>query len=216
MKKISPKSPSRSRSSRSVPSGRVSRCAEVSRETNETRVRVSLALDGNGECECDSGLPFLDHMLAQLARHGDFNIALNARGDLQVDAHHTAEDCGVALGQALAKALGNKGGVARFGSAYAPLDEALARAVVDLSGRPSLTFAGRINRATVGGMDSDLFREFFQALANHAGATLHLDILRGVNAHHQVEALFKAFALALGDATRPRADSRPRSTKGAL
>ena len=193
------------------------RRAEVSRETAETRVRVSLNLDGNGECDSQSGIPFLDHMLAQVARHGRLDLSLAAQGDLEVDAHHTMEDCGIALGQALSRALGNKGGVARFGHAYAPLDEALARAVVDLSGRPSLTFAGQVGRPEVGGVDSDLFREFFQALANHAQATLHLDILRGVNAHHQIEALFKAFGLALLQATRRReGDSRPPSTKGAL
>ena len=193
------------------------RRGEVSRETSETRVRVALALDGRGQCDSQSGIPFLDHMLAQLARHGRLDISLAAQGDLEVDAHHTMEDCGIALGQALAQALGDKGGVARFGHAYAPLDEALARAVVDLSGRPSLTFAGRVSRSEVGGVDSDLFREFFQALANHAEATLHLDILRGVNAHHQVEALFKAFGLALGAAARRReGDARPPSTKGVL
>ena len=190
--------------------------AEILRETGETRVRVLLRLDGDGKCDSQSGLPFLDHMLDQLARHGRFHIALSAQGDLQVDAHHTMEDCGIAIGQALAKALGDKGGVARFGFAYAPLDESLARAVADLSGRPSLTFAGRIQREQVGGMDSDLFREFFQALVNHAGITLHLDILRGVNAHHQVEALFKAFALALRAAVRRDGDARPPSTKGVL
>ena len=187
------------------------------RKTGETRVRVSLSLDGDGACDAQSGIPFFDHMLSQVARHGGFDLELSAQGDLEVDAHHTTEDCGIALGQALARALGDKGGVARFGHAYAPLDESLARAVVDLSGRPSLTFDGRISREQVGGMDSDLFREFFQALANHAGATLHLDILRGVNAHHQVEALFKAFGLALRAATRrSEGDGRPPSTKGVL
>ena len=193
------------------------RRAEVSRETGETRVRVSLDLDGGGECDAQSGVPFLDHMLSQIARHGGVDLSLSAKGDLEVDAHHTVEDCGIALGQALALAVGEKTSVARFGFAYAPLDEALARAVVDLSGRPSLTFAGKVNRDKVGGIDSDLFREFFQGLANHAGATLHLDILRGVNAHHQVEALFKAFALALREATRPRNPALgPASTKGVL
>ena len=193
------------------------RKAEILRKTGETRVRVALSLDGDGACDAQSGIPFFDHMLSQVARHGGFDLALSAQGDLEVDAHHTTEDCGIALGQALARALGDKGGVARFGHAYAPLDESLARAVVDLSGRPSLTFDGRISREQVGGMDSDLFREFFQALANHAGATLHLDILRGVNAHHQVEALFKAFGLALRAATRRReGDGRPPSTKGVL
>ena len=187
------------------------------RKTGETRVRVALSLDGDGACDAQSGIPFFDHMLSQVARHGGFDLELSAQGDLEVDAHHTTEDCGIALGQALARALGDKGGVARFGHAYAPLDESLARAVVDLSGRPSLTFDGRISREQVGGMDSDLFREFFQALANHAGATLHLDILRGVNAHHQVEALFKAFGLALRAATRrSEGDGRPPSTKGVL
>ena len=193
------------------------RKAEILRKTGETRVRVALSLDGDGACDAQSGIPFFDHMLSQVARHGGFDLALSAQGDLEVDAHHTTEDCGIALGQALARALGDKGGVARFGHAYAPLDESLARAVVDLSGRPSLTFDGRISREQVGGMDSDLFREFFQALANHAGATLHLDILRGVNAHHQVEALFKAFGLALRAATRRSGgDGRPPSTKGVL
>ena len=203
MKKSPPQSPPRK--------------AEILRKTGETRVRVALSLDGDGACDAQSGIPFFDHMLSQVARHGGFDLELSAQGDLEVDAHHTTEDCGIALGQALARALGDKGGVARFGHAYAPLDESLARAVVDLSGRPSLTFDGRISREQVGGMDSDLFREFFQALANHAGATLHLDILRGVNAHHQVEALFKAFGLALRAATRrSEGDGRPPSTKGVL
>ena len=199
------------------PSQSPPRKAEILRKTGETRVRVALSLDGDGACDAQSGIPFFDHMLSQVARHGGFDLELAAQGDLEVDAHHTTEDCGIALGQALARALGDKGGVARFGHAYAPLDESLARAVVDLSGRPSLTFDGRISREQVGGMDSDLFREFFQALANHAGATLHLDILRGVNAHHQVEALFKAFGLALRAATRrSEGDGRPPSTKGVL
>ena len=199
------------------PSQSPPRKAEILRKTGETRVRVALSLDGDGACDAQSGIPFFDHMLSQVARHGGFDLELSAQGDLEVDAHHTTEDCGIALGQALARALGDKGGVARFGHAYAPLDESLARAVVDLSGRPSLTFDGRISREQVGGMDSDLFREFFQALANHAGATLHLDILRGVNAHHQVEALFKAFGLALRAATRrSEGDGRPPSTKGVL
>lgn len=199
-----------------TPKSEAPREAEILRETGETKVRVRLLLDGDGQCNSQSGLPFLDHMLDQVAKHGRFRIVLSAQGDLQVDEHHTMEDCGIAFGQALAKALGDKSGVARFGSAYAPLDEALARAVADLSGRPSLTFSGKIQREQVGGMDSDLFREFFQALVNHAGITLHLDILRGVNAHHQVEAAFKAFALALRHAVQRDNHAGPPSTKGVL
>ncbi len=193
------------------------RKAAAQRKTKETEVSVEWNLDGAGESDLDTGIAFFDHMLAQLARHGRFNLSVQARGDLAVDAHHTVEDCGIALGCALADALGGKGGIVRFGEAHAPLDEALSRAVVDLSGRPGLFYAAELSRGEVGGIDSDLFREFFQALANHARITLHLDILRGVNSHHQIESLFKAFALALAKAVARRpGESSPPSTKGVL
>lgn len=191
------------------------RRAEVARKTAETDVRIELALDGGGDSEIVTGVPFFDHMLSQTARHGRLSMRLHASGDLQIDAHHTVEDCGIVFGQALARALGDKSGVARFGWAYAPLDESLARAVVDLSGRPSLAFSAQFARDQVGGMESDLVREFFQALANHAGITLHLDLLRGVNAHHQAESMFKAFGLALKMAAARTGGGMP-STKGML
>ena len=191
------------------------RSASISRKTAETEVTAEISLDG-GDFAAETGLPFFDHMLAQLARHGGFGLRLQAIGDLQIDGHHTTEDCGIALGQALAAALGDKSGIARFGFAYAPLDESLARAVADLSGRPSLFYEARIARAEVGGMDADLFREFFQAFVNHSRITLHLDLIRGVNAHHQVECIFKAFALALKAAVARTGDKTPPSTKGVL
>jgi imidazoleglycerol-phosphate dehydratase len=194
------------------------RDATVNRNTLETQISVSLNLDGSGKAELASGVPFLDHMLDQIARHGMMDLAVKASGDLHVDAHHTVEDVGIALGQALAKALGDKRGVRRYGHAYVPLDEALSRVVVDLSGRPGLEFNVEFTRARVGEFDVDLVVEFFQGLVNHAMLTLHVDNLKGRNAHHQVETIFKAFGRALRMAVEPdpRAGGALPSTKGAL
>jgi imidazoleglycerol-phosphate dehydratase len=192
--------------------------ATVNRNTLETQISVSLNLDGSGKAELASGVPFLDHMLDQIARHGMMDLAVKASGDLQIDAHHTVEDVGITLGQALAKALGDKRGVRRYGHAYVPLDEALSRVVVDLSGRPGLEFNVEFTRARVGEFDVDLVVEFFQGLVNHAMLTLHVDNLKGRNAHHQVETIFKAFGRALRMAVEPdpRAGGALPSTKGAL
>ena len=192
--------------------------AEVSRDTLETRIRVRIDLDGQGLASLDSGVPFLDHMLDQLARHGLFDIELSAKGDLHIDAHHTVEDIGITLGQAFSRALGDKKGLRRYGHAYVPLDEALSRVVVDLSGRPGLEFGVDFTRARIGEFDVDLVREFFQGFVNHAGVTLHIDNLRGDNAHHQAETVFKAFARALRDAVSidPRIAGQTPSTKGSL
>jgi imidazoleglycerol-phosphate dehydratase len=194
------------------------RSAEISRNTLETRVRVQLDLDGGGRSQLATGIGFFDHMLDQIARHGLIDLTVEAQGDLHIDAHHTVEDVGITLGQALAQALGDKKGLSRYGHAYVPLDEALARAVVDLSGRPGLVFAVEFTRARIGEFDVDLVREFFQALVNHAGITVHIDCLRGENAHHQAEAVFKAFARALRMAVSqdPRAAGHVPSTKGSL
>ena len=193
------------------------RKAEVNRNTRETRIAVKLNLDGTGKARIGSGVPFLDHMLEQVARHGVFDLEVSAKGDLQIDAHHTVEDVGITLGQAFTKAVGEKSGVRRYGHAYVPLDEALSRAVVDLSGRPGLEFRFKFSRARIGEFDVDLVHEFFQGFVNHAGITLHLDNLSGANAHHQAETAFKAFALALRMAVErdPRAKGVP-STKGSL
>ena len=195
------------------------RTAEVSRETAETQIRVSLNLDGTGARQLDSGLPFLDHMLDQIARHGLIDLHVQAKGDLEIDAHHTVEDLGITLGQAFAKAIGDKRGVRRYGHAYVPLDEALSRVVVDLSGRPGLEFGVIWKRSMVGQFDLDLIHEFFQGFVNHAQVTLHIDNLKGENAHHQCETIFKAFARALRMAVEvdPRLSSDViPSTKGAL
>ena len=194
------------------------RQADISRNTLETQVRVRLDLDGSGQCRFASGVPFLDHMLEQVARHGQFDLEVEAKGDLHIDAHHTVEDIGITLGQALAAALGDKKGLARYGHAYVPLDEALSRVVVDLSGRPGLVFGVNFTRATIGAFDVDLVREFFQGLVNHALITLHIDNLRGENAHHQAESVFKAFGRALRMAVEAdaRCAGRVPSTKGAL
>ncbi|MEW6291973.1 MAG: imidazoleglycerol-phosphate dehydratase HisB [Pseudomonadota bacterium] len=194
------------------------RTAEISRNTLETRIRVKLDLDGTGKSQLATGVGFFDHMLDQIARHGMIDLAIEAQGDLHIDAHHTVEDVGITLGQALAKALGDKKGLTRYGHAYVPLDEALARVVVDLSGRPGLSFNVEFTRALIGEFDVDLVREFFQAVVNHAGITVHIDSLRGVNAHHQAEAVFKAFARALRMAITPdpRAGGSVPSTKGSL
>jgi imidazoleglycerol-phosphate dehydratase len=194
------------------------RAARITRNTLETQITVSLALDGSGTAKLASGVPFLDHMLDQIARHGMFDLEVEAKGDLHIDAHHTIEDIGITLGQALAKAIGDKKGVRRYGHAYVPLDEALSRVVIDLSGRPGLEFHVAFSRARVGEFDVDLVHEFFHGFANHALATVHLDNLRGSNAHHQVETLFKAFGRALRMACEldPRAAGLLPSTKGAL
>ena len=187
------------------------------RRTSETHVRVSLALDGSGRSDARTGVGFLDHMLKLLARHALLDLEVRCTGDLQVDAHHTVEDIGIAIGEALKKALGDKRGIRRFGAFLAPLDEALARAVVDLSGRPFLVYRVPLRRHKVGEMDSELFEDFFTALADHARLNLHLDLLRGRNSHHSIEACFKAFARALREAVSydPRESGVP-STKGVL
>ena len=194
------------------------RRAEIERNTLETQIKVSLNLDGSGEANLNTGLPFFDHMLHQIARHGLFDIDIVANGDLEVDAHHTVEDVGISLGQAFTKALGEKTGIVRYGHAYVPLDEALSRVVIDLSGRPGLDYHVTYTRARIGDFDVDLLREFFQGFVNHALITIHLDNLRGLNAHHQAETLFKAFgrALRMAVAADPRMGDALPSTKGAL
>jgi imidazoleglycerol-phosphate dehydratase len=193
------------------------RLAKIERRTKETTITLTVNLDGSGRSELATGVPFLDHMLDQVARHGMLDLSVQAKGDLHIDAHHTVEDVGIALGQAVAKALGDKAGVVRFGHAYVPLDEALSRVVLDLSGRPGLEYHVLFSRAMIGGFDVDLTHEFFQGFVNHALATLHVDNLRGQNAHHQAETVFKAFARALRMAVArdPRASGVP-STKGTL
>ena len=194
------------------------RLAEITRNTLETRVTVRLNLDGTGQSRFATGVPFLDHMLEQVSRHGMIDLDVEAQGDLHIDAHHTVEDIGITLGQALAKACGNKQGVRRYGHAYVPLDEALSRVVVDLSGRPGLSFNVEFKRAMIGAFDVDLFAEFFQGLVNHALMTVHIDNLRGENAHHQAETVFKAFGRALRMAVEadPRAAGSVPSTQGSL
>lgn len=194
------------------------RQAEVTRETNETRVCVTVNLDGRGISQLDSGIGFLDHMLDQIARHGLIDLEVKASGDLHIDAHHTVEDIGITLGQAIAKAVGDKKGIQRYGFAYIPLDEALSRAVVDFSGRPGLVMDVPFTAPMIGTLDTQLISEFFQGLVNHAAITLHIDNLRGVNAHHQCESVFKAFAKALRMALAPdlRMQGVIPSTKGAL
>jgi imidazoleglycerol-phosphate dehydratase len=194
------------------------RTAEVTRNTLETQITVKVNLDGDGQSGFRTGLPFLDHMLDQVARHGLIDLDIAARGDLHIDAHHTAEDIGITLGQAMARALGDKKGIRRYGHAYVPLDEALSRVVIDLSGRPGLEFNVEFTRARIGDFDVDLFREFFQGFVNHAGVTLHIDNLRGINAHHQAETVFKAFGRALRMAVEadPRMAGVMPSTKGTL
>jgi imidazoleglycerol-phosphate dehydratase len=194
------------------------RTASVTRNTAETQISVRLNLDGTGVAKLATGVPFLDHMLDQVARHGMVDLEIEARGDLHIDAHHTVEDIGIALGQSLAKALGDKKGIRRFGHAYVPLDEALSRIVIDLSGRPGLEFHVPFTRARIGEFDVDLVHEFFQGFVNHALVTLHVDNLRGVNAHHQCETVFKAFARALRMAVEPdpRGVGAVPSTKGSL
>lgn len=194
------------------------RTAEITRNTNETRIRVAVNLDGTGKQTVATGVPFLDHMLDQIARHGLIDLDIQAEGDLHIDAHHTVEDVGITLGMAIAKAVGSKAGLRRYGHAYVPLDEALSRVVVDFSGRPGLEYHIDFTRARIGDFDVDLAREFFQGLVNHALITLHIDNLRGVNAHHQCETVFKAFGRALRMALEvdPRMGTAVPSTKGVL
>ncbi len=194
------------------------RKATVARKTAETDIEVFVNLDGTGQAEFGTGLPFLEHMLDQVARHGLLDLRVRARGDLHIDAHHTVEDIGITLGQALARAVGDKQGIRRYGHAYVPLDEALARVVIDLSGRPGLEYGVEFPRARIGDMDVDLFREFFQGLVNHGALTLHIDALRGTNAHHVAETVFKAFGRALRQALEadPRMGGAVPSTKGTL
>lgn len=193
------------------------RSAKVERNTNETQISVAINLDGTGKLQCETGLPFLDHMLDQIARHGLIDIEINAKGDLEIDAHHTVEDIGITLGQAFSQAL-DKTGIRRYGHAYVPLDEALSRVVIDFSGRPGLEYHVQFVKGTVGNFDVDLFHEFFQGFVNHALATLHIDNLRGKNAHHQIETIFKAFGRAVRMATEldPRSAGVVPSTKGSL
>jgi imidazoleglycerol-phosphate dehydratase len=194
------------------------RTAVAERDTLETRIRVELNLDGTGTGRFATGLPFLDHMLDQVARHGVIDLDIQAEGDLHIDAHHTVEDIGITLGQALARALGDKKGIRRYGHAYVPLDEALSRVVIDFSGRPGLEMHADFRRSHIGQFDVDLFQEFFQGLVNHAQMTLHIDNIRGHNAHHVAETIFKAFGRALRMAAEPdpRMGGVTPSTKGAL
>ena len=195
-----------------------SRTAHISRETAETNIKITLALDGLGQGMSDIGIPFMEHMLDQLRKHGCFDLDIKAQGDLEVDFHHTVEDTGITLGQCFNKALGDKKGIYRYGHAYVPLDEALSRAVIDFSGRPGLIYKVEYPRARIGEFDVDLIHEFFQGFVNHAQATVHLDNIRGSNAHHIAETLFKAFARAcrIAVAIDPQMASKLPSTKGKL
>ena len=195
----------------------MARNGSVSRDTLETKISVVLDIDGSGRSKLSAGLPFFEHMLNQIARHGLIDLEIRASGDIEVDAHHTVEDVGITLGQALAQAVGDKQGINRYGHAYVPLDEALSRVVIDFSGRPGLTFNVEFVRPRVGEFDVDLLHEFFQGFTNHAQATMHIDCIRGANAHHQAETIFKAFgrALRMALAIDPRVEGTP-STKGLL
>jgi imidazoleglycerol-phosphate dehydratase len=194
------------------------RSATVARTTKETDISVSIDLDGTGQAELATGIPFLEHMLDQVARHGLCDLAIKASGDTDIDDHHTVEDVGITLGQAFAQALGDKAGIRRYGHAYVPLDEALSRVVIDFSGRPGLEYHASYPRARIGEFDVDLLHEFFQGFVNHAQVTLHIDCLRGANAHHIAETIFKAFGRALRMAleTDPRMEGHIPSTKGSL
>lgn len=194
------------------------RQADVTRNTSETQIQITINLDGTGKAELASGVPFLDHMLDQIARHGMIDLKVVAKGDTYIDDHHTVEDVGITLGQAIAKAVGDKSGITRYGHSYVPLDETLSRVVIDFSGRPGLEFHVPFTRARVGDFDVDLSIEFFRGFVNHAGVTLHIDNLRGVNAHHQIETVFKAFGRALRMALTldSRAAGVVPSTKGSL
>lgn len=194
------------------------RTATIARTTRETDIQLSLSLDGTGQSDLETGVPFFDHMLDQIARHGLFDLHVRARGDLHIDAHHTVEDVGITLGQALDQALGNKTGITRYGMAYVPLDEALARAVIDLSGRPMLVWQADFPTPSVGSFDIELVQEFFQAVVNHGRLSVHIDALRGNNTHHIAESIFKAFgrALRMACAPDPRMTGILPSTKGTL
>ena len=194
------------------------RQADVTRNTLETHIRVALNLDGTGQSKLSSGIGFLDHMLEQIARHGLMDLEVSCQGDLHIDGHHTVEDIGITLGQAMAKAVGDKKGIRRYGHAYVPLDEALSRVVIDFSGRPGLHMDVAFTSGMIGALDTQLVFEFFQGFVNHAGVTLHIDNLKGVNAHHQCETIFKAFARALRFALEldPRMGNTIPSTKGSL
>lgn len=196
----------------------MSRSASVRRDTSETQIQVNVDLDGSGARSLETGVPFFDHMLDQVARHGLIDLDIKAVGDLEIDAHHTVEDVGITLGQAVAKAVGDKQGITRYGHAYVPLDEALSRVVIDFSGRPGITYNVAYTRAWVGDFDLDLLLEFFNGFVNHAQVTLHIDNLRGTNAHHQAETIFKAFGRALRAALTPdpRMAGAVPSTKGSL
>jgi len=195
-----------------------SRTSQVKRDTLETQIEVDLSLDGSGNAKLDTGVPFLEHMLDQVARHGLLDLSIHAKGDLHIDAHHIVEDVGITLGQAFAQALGDKKGIRRYGQAYVPLDEALSRVVIDFSGRPGLEYHASFARARIGDFDVDLLHEFFQGFVNHAKATLHIDCIRGDNAHHIAETVFKAFGRALRMALEadPRMAGMMPSTKGSL
>ena len=194
------------------------RQASIERNTLETQIQVKVNLDGTGECKLDTGVPFLEHMLEQVARHGLIDLDIVAKGDLHIDAHHTVEDIGITLGQAVAKALGDKKGIVRYGHAYVPLDEALSRVVIDFSGRPGMEYNVKFKRASIGGFDVDLFHEFFQGFINHANVNLHIDNLKGENAHHIAVTIFKAFGRAVRMALTedPRMQGMMPSTKGSL
>ena len=194
------------------------RTANITRNTSETQISVALNLDGTGVAQLNTGVPFLDHMLDQIARHGLMDLSITAKGDTHIDDHHTVEDIGIALGQAFAQAVGDKRGMVRYGHAYVPLDESLSRVVIDFSGRPGLLLNAEFTRARVGAFDVDLVSEFFHGFVNHAAVTLHIDNLRGVNAHHQIETIFKAFgrALRMAVAIDARAADAVASTKGTL
>jgi len=194
------------------------RTAKIARDTLETQITAEINIDGSGQSEFNTGVPFLDHMLDQVARHGLVDLNIQAKGDLHIDAHHTVEDIGITLGQAFDKAVGDKKGIRRYGHAYVPLDEALSRVVIDFSGRPGLEMPVEFPRASIGGFDVDLFFEFFQGFVNHAKVTLHIDSIRGRNAHHVAETIFKAFGRALRMALEedPRMQGVMPSTKGSL
>ncbi len=196
----------------------IPRQAEIKRQTLETTIEIALNLDGSGQSQLQSGLPFFDHMLDQIARHGLIDLTVHAQGDLHIDGHHTVEDIGITFGQAFHRALGDKRGTLRYGHAYVPLDEALSRVVIDLSGRPGLEFHADFPAAMIGAFDTELVYEFFQGFVNHAGVTLHIDNLRGRNSHHIAETIFKAFGRALRMACErdPRSPTALPSTKGAL
>lgn len=194
------------------------RTAKIERNTLETQIQLEINLDGEGKANLETGVPFFEHMLDQIARHGMIDLSIKARGDTHIDDHHTVEDIGICLGQALRQAVGDKRGIQRYGHAYVPLDEALSRVVIDLSGRPGLTFNAQFTRAQIGQFETELVAEFFQGFVNHAQATLHIDNLRGHNAHHQAETIFKAFgrSLRMALAEDPRMAGQLPSTKGSL